>query len=187
MEEEIQDVPEQEQKMHKNHITLLIEGIVLLITGIVLVVAPKAGLGLVAAGLGLLIALDGLHRTIQTFKNLESTPALKIVSIVELSLGVLILCFSFIIGKSLGTILIFILGIILIAMALFSFVEFLRSDRGKEEFPFYALFTLGLGIVLLIIPQIASELIVRLIGLVPVLIGIVFIRLSFIQREKIIK
>lgn len=187
MLEEIQDIPAQEQTMNKNHITLLIEGIILCITGLILVIAPKTGLGLMSAGLGLLIALDGFRRTITTFKANKAPLSRKIISIVELATGIVVLCFSFIIGKSLGTVLIFILGIILIAIAILRFVEFIRAYTQGEGFPLYALSTLGLGIVLIMIPQVASQLILRLIGLIPVFAGVVFIRLAFIQRDKIIK
>lgn len=187
MEEEIQDVPQKEQVMHKKHITLLLEGIVLLISGLVLLIAPKTGLGLFSAALGLLIALDGLNRTLTTFKRPETTLTLKIISIVELALGVLILCFAFIIGQNVGTILIFILGIILIVIAALRFFEFIRSNKDGKGFPFYALFSLGLGIILINIPQIASQLILRLIGLIPIVMGAFFIRLAFVQRDKIIK
>lgn len=187
MKEEIQNVPEQEQQMHKNHIALLLEGIVLLITGLILILAPKAGMGLVAAGLGALIASDGIHRTITTFKSLDTTLFLKIISIIEMALGVIILCFAFIIGKNLAIILIFILGIILIAVAILHFIEFIRSKKEGKRFPVYALFTLSMGILMVIIPKVASQLLLRLLGIIPVLIGIISIRLAFSKRNSIIQ
>ncbi len=155
---------------------LLLTGVILAVIGILFLAAPTSSALVVASVVGIILMLMGLARGYGALKTKEKTPTVKMIlalSLILIVLGIFILVDpGFLVAYSYV-----IFGVVMIVNALSNIVGVVKGDiRVRDSKTLYLVISAALavlGVIILFNPFSASDVMMRIIGVMLIADGIV--------------
>lgn len=164
--------------MRKSYIAL---GILAGIIGLMMVFAPTEWIKVTVILLGIAAVINGLYN-LKTVKNLiTDADYQKIITIrgfISIAIGIIAVLLPLLIAGVVWTVMIYILAVYLLLSAgseLFVMTKMKAAQINTKPYMYEVFFSIGLALLLFIMPAAFGLVIVRIIGIIIVLLSIGFI------------
>lgn len=169
--------------------TSLISGLLLAAVGLLLLIIPDRIIQVLIIVLGAEAIVNGIFSIITT-RNLISDPSFRLSILIRGAAGIIVgtlaIALPLVVAGTMWIIMVYVLAIYLLSAAvieMYALALLRHTDIDRKQYYLEALISIVVAIILFLIPRQIGGFILRLLGLIVLVVGAVYIYVSLRERK----